>query len=64
MKRKYKRGSKICCMDELCAQKMIFFRDKPLHASFFLSWQTRYAMVQIQMGTLYRAEKEDSPDEM
>lgn len=64
MKRKYKRGSRICCIEELAAQKIVFFRDKPIHSSFFLSWQMRYAMVQIQNGTLYRAEKEDTPDEM
>ena len=57
MKRKYRRGSKICCIEELAAQRVVFLKDKPLHRSFFRSWQIRYVMVQIQRGNLYRAEK-------
>lgn len=63
MKRKYRRGSKICCIEELTAQRVVFLRDKPLHRSFFQSWQIRYAMEQMQRGNLYRAEKVNNDEQ-
>lgn len=62
MKRKYKRGSRICCLDELAAQEVVFFRDKVLHHSFFQSWQMRLVIMLIQNGSLYRAEKANEQD--
>lgn len=54
---KYKKGSRITCIEELVRQDVVFFRDKVLHRSFFQSWQIRYAVFQIQLGTLFRAER-------
>lgn len=56
---KYKKGSRITCLEELVRQDIVFFRDKVLHRSFFQSWQIRYAVFQIEHGTLFRAEKTD-----
>lgn len=56
---KYKKGSRITCLEELVKQDMVFFREKVLHRSFFQSWQIRYAIIQIERGTLFRAEKTD-----
>lgn len=56
---KYKKGSRITCLEELVKQDMVFFRDKVLHRSFFQSWQIRYAIIQIERGTLFRAKKTD-----
>lgn len=57
MASKYKRGSRISCMEELLSQETVFFRGKVLHKSFFKSWQIRYTEEQIRLGTLCRAEK-------
>lgn len=54
---KYKKGSRITCLEELVRQDMVFFRDKVLHRSFFQSWQIRYAIIQIEKGVLFRAER-------
>lgn len=54
---KYKKGSRITCIEELVKQDVVFFRDKVLHRSFFQSWQIHYAIVQIEKGVLFRAEK-------
>lgn len=56
---KYRKGSRITCMEELVKQDVVFFREKVLHRSFFQSWQIRYAIIQIERGTLFRAEKAD-----
>lgn len=56
---KYKKGSRITCLEELVRQDIVFFSDKVLHRSFFQSWQIRYAVFQIEHGTLFRAEKTD-----
>ena len=57
MASKYIRGSQISCMEELVKQNVVFFHEKALHRSFFLSWQIRYALVQIEKGTLFRADE-------
>lgn len=54
---KYKKGSRITCLEELVRQDVVFFSDKVLHRSFFQSWQIRYAVFQIEHGTLFRAER-------
>ena len=54
---KYKKGSRITCMEELVKQDVVFFREKVLHWSFFQSWQIRYAIIQIEKGVLFRAER-------
>lgn len=56
---KYRKGSRITCMEELVKQDVVFFREKVLHRGFFQSWQIRYAIIQIERGTLFRAEKAD-----
>lgn len=54
---KYRKGSRITCMEELVKQDVVFFREKVLHRSFFQSWQIRYAIIQIERGTLFRADE-------
>lgn len=58
---KYKKGSRITCLEELVRQDVVFFRDKVLHRSFFQSWQIRYAIIQIESGTLFRADERSVP---
>lgn len=58
---KYRKGSRITCMEELVRQDVVFFRDKVLHRSFFQSWQIRYAINQIERGTLFRADERYVP---
>ena len=53
---KYRKGSRITCIEELAKQDVVFFRDKVLHRSFFQSWQMRYAIIQIAQGTLFHAD--------
>lgn len=57
MARKYKQGSRIFCIEELAKQNVIFFNGKAIHRGFFQSWQIRYAIVQIEAGRLFHAEK-------
>lgn len=54
---KYSKGSRITCMEELVKQDVVFFREKVLHRGFFQSWQIRYAIIQIEKGLLFRAER-------
>lgn len=58
---KYKKGSRITCLEELVRQDVVFFRDKVLHRSFFQLWQIRYAIIQIERGTLFRADERSVP---
>lgn len=54
---KYRKGSRINCMEELVKQDVVFFHEKVLHWSFFQSWQIRYAIIEIERGALFRAER-------
>lgn len=42
-KRKYRRGPRICSLDELVRQDMVFWVGKPTHKGWFISWQLRMA---------------------
>ena len=44
-------------MEELVKQDVVFFHEKVLHWSFFQSWQIRYAIIEIERGALFHAER-------
>ena len=55
-KRKYRRGPRICSLDELVRQEMVFWVDKPTHKGWFISWQLRMAANSIgKSGVVYYA---------
>ena len=55
-KRKYRKGKQINSLDELAAQKFVYFHDKITHNGWFMSWQFRLAKQFLERGVLYYAE--------
>ena len=47
------KGHKIRSLTEFSKQNNIVFHDKTLNEAFFQSWQYRYIIGQIELGTLY-----------
>ena len=55
-KRKYRRGSHIRSMDELVRQEVVFWKDKPTHKGWFMSWQLGMTAKTIgEKGIIYYA---------
>lgn len=55
-KQKYRRGPRICSLDELVRQDMVFWVGKPTHKGWFISWQLRMAANSIgKNGVVYYA---------
>lgn len=53
---KYRKGKQINSLEELANCKFIYWRDRLYHTGWFMSWQMRYAKLQIDKGLVFKAE--------
>jgi hypothetical protein len=53
----FKKGLKITNLDVISKQDFIYWHEKVYHKGWFLSWQTRFLLKQIQLGLIYYAIK-------
>lgn len=55
----YKKGEPINNICELLKQEFIFAQGRPLHKGWFMSWQFRFAIQELERGHLFYAITED-----
>jgi hypothetical protein len=56
-KRKYRKGDKITSLDELVKQEFVYVHGKITHVAWAKSWQVSLALMYIERGSIYYAEK-------
>jgi len=55
MASKYVRGEQIQSLDELIAQKFIYFNHKVYHRGWFRSWQLNWVAYAMYLGRIHKA---------
>jgi hypothetical protein len=53
----FKKGLRITNLDVISKLDFIIWHEKVYHKGWFLSWQTRFLLKQIQLGQVYYAIK-------
>jgi hypothetical protein len=53
----FEKGKRITSLDEVAKQEFVYWRHKVYHSGWFMSWQTRFLLCQIQSGHIHYAKK-------